>query len=330
MSETLPKTTPEAASEIDKLNAMLDAPSYEAASTEPANTAEVEDSRELSPTGSLLSRAADRINSLSDTLHQRALDKAHGEALEEYKERDYNGYIDQLSATKDSDNNSEEAREYTANELSKEERRADREARRDAAKEKIRGFGISALRRLKATGEITLGLTLIGAEKAKDTAYAAKDIAAETVAAGAQAVKNGAEAVATTAKDAAQRGLEATSEKISDTWAAAEELAGKAGAKAEVMINNGIESATYTVEAAKQAVEYRRQAAVKKKEEALTRKYARHARWFNLKRDARARAEEFIDDTQEKAEDAKRAVKIRTSAGRRALLAYREAVDVHK
>lgn len=64
----------------------------------------------------------------------------------------------------------------------------------------------------------------------------------------------------------------------------AEEIAGKAGRKMEGAIETGIHSAAETIESAKEARSYQRQAAKDRKERALERKYERHAKIMQRRR----------------------------------------------
>ena len=85
MSETITPTTlhghEDRESEIAKLEAMFNAEPAQEVNT--SATAE-EDNRELSPTASLVMRAATRISAF---LERRAMNKAHGEALQEDRAR---------------------------------------------------------------------------------------------------------------------------------------------------------------------------------------------------------------------------------------------------
>ena len=201
----------------------------------------------VSPFGTKLVLAASRINSL---LESRLANKADKEQLAENRERSlelqneaYNTYQPNLTNTKNHEEGLRMNKRFDA--------RAARQEKLDQAKSKVRGFGRSALNKLKDAGLIGLGVTIAGASKSKELATEASQKTKDSIASGIDK---------------------------------AEELAGKAGQKMEGAIESGINTVSSTVEGAKEARNYRREAAVARKEQALNRKYERHAKIMKRRR----------------------------------------------
>ena len=205
------------------------------------------DERNPSRFGAMFISAANRINK---RLEQRAINKAHREALVEDSERTvelqndaYGTYLSNIDYSSDH----EEA-------LGMNERfdaKAARQEKIDQTKSKLRAIGRSTLDRLKDAGLISLGMTIAGASKSKELAGKASQQAKQSVSTGMNR---------------------------------AEELAGKAGQKMEGAIESGINAVSGTIESAKEAMDHRRQAATVRKEQALNRKYERHAKVMKRRR----------------------------------------------
>ena len=125
----------------------------------------IPDSRETSPTGSFIMRAATRM---SNFLEQRAINKSHTEALVDHREVDTNGYIDHMAKLADSTKNPEAA-EYAKSQLNKEYARADREEMLENAHQKITDIGSTALVFAKDKGLIALGAgVMLGQDVKRD------------------------------------------------------------------------------------------------------------------------------------------------------------------
>lgn len=90
---------------IGTLNEMMDSP------------AETRDNRHPSPTGHALERTAQFLQERADRLQNRAVNKAHEEALNEYQSRDREGYADHMQALSSAANPNDEQREYATNRL---------------------------------------------------------------------------------------------------------------------------------------------------------------------------------------------------------------------
>lgn len=168
-------------------------PLYDQLQSEQSATVESKaDTREVSPTGTSIVRAAQRINSL---LEQRAINKAHGEALKEYHDRDHSDYIDHLASLKDSEEVTPMARATAEMALNNEYRKADREEMIEKAKNKLRGFGSSALTRLKNAGRLTIGLPGAVVEAGINGAKRANEAMGDAVMAGLEKTEAGMDAV---------------------------------------------------------------------------------------------------------------------------------------
>lgn len=279
-----------------------------------------EDTRgELSPTGSLLLRAATRINNF---LERRAIKKAHGEALKENRSRATEAQTDAFASYEDNiqttaDRETAEAQEDadwdTAHRMNEKfDARTARQERMEAAKDRVRGAGRAAL-------EFTIGAGVLGAEYAVNTAKSG----AETLSAGAQAGMN-----------------------------KAEELASKAGAQMEAGVDASIAAMTNALETGKQKIASGRETLsdmiasvrerlVRRKEAALTRKYERHARrmqrreaWKQYKSDVKdgfVETKDAVKDAaKEKVEKTKWNARAARTAGRAALLTFHETRDALK
>lgn len=301
MTETqhrpMSETPDQRSSEIETLNKMFNAP--EASTSETADNSG--ETREISPLGSTLVRAAERVSSI---LEARAINKAHGEALKEYRDRDHSDYVDHIASLAESTEATPMAQVSAQMALEREYRIADREQLIADAKDKLRGFGNSALRRLKSAGLIGLGIGIIGAEAGAKSAKKGAELASEGARFAGKTVKTNAEVAAAVGKHYVGEKVENAKEKVTATWDKAEAAAGRAGARMESAIDNGIDKVTGTIEAAKEALEYRRQAAIKRKEAALTRKYERHAGWMKLKR----KSVETVDRARELTVEQKRKI----------------------
>jgi hypothetical protein len=155
------------------------------------DTETVVDTREVSPTGSKVVRAAERINAF---LERRAINKAHGQANKENAQRDkaaqdeaYDSYSDNIATTADRESLEADwaaADDARMNELhaeaNKENKNIDKAARKaerdqaiERAKEKLRGFGARALNVAKAGGNLVLGAGILTGEAAARGAQAA-------------------------------------------------------------------------------------------------------------------------------------------------------------
>lgn len=172
------------------LEAMYEATSYSAkeeAAVE-TQTEQANDTREVSPAGATLVRTAQRINVL---LERHAMNKTHGEALKEYRDRDHSGYIDHVDRLKDSEEATPMARATAEMALDSEYRKADREEMLEKAKSKVRGFGSSTLTRLKNAGLITVGLPVIAVEAGIKGAKRANEVMGDAVMTGFEKVEAG-------------------------------------------------------------------------------------------------------------------------------------------
>jgi len=150
------------------------------------------DTREVSPVGATLVRAAQRVN---DLLEQRAINKAHGQALKEYRDRDHSGYVDHIADLKDSEEATPMARATAEMALDGEYRKADREEMIEKAKNKVRGLGSSALSRLKIAGRLTLALPGAAVEATVNNAKRANEAMGDAVMKGFEKVEDGMDAV---------------------------------------------------------------------------------------------------------------------------------------
>ena len=199
------------------------------------------DERSPSRFGAMFISAANRINK---RLEQRAINKAHREALVEDSERTVELQNDTYATYQSNiDYSSDHEEALGMNERF--DAKAARQEKLDQTKSKLRAIGRSTLDRLKDAGVISLGMTIAGASKSKELAGKASQQAKQSVSTGMNR---------------------------------AEELAGKAGQKMEGAIESGINAVSGTIESAKEAMDHRRQAATARKEQALNRKYERHAK----------------------------------------------------
>lgn len=164
---------------------------YEVASPEETPEQTI-DPREISSTGASIVRAAQRINNL---LERRAINKAHGEALDEYRDRDHSGYIDHLANMKDSQEATPVARATAEMALEAEHRRADRKEMADKAKTMLRGFGSSALAHLKNAGRVTVSLPAAAAEASVNGVKRANEAMGDAVMAGFEKAEAGMDVV---------------------------------------------------------------------------------------------------------------------------------------
>ena len=115
------------------------------------------ENREVSPTGSGLLRAASRINAI---LERRAVNKAHGQALKEYRERDHDAYMDHIGGMRDSQNVSLAANEYATRTARREHLITDIKDIPDNIRRKVVGVGRAGI-------AIALGAGLAGANSAQ-------------------------------------------------------------------------------------------------------------------------------------------------------------------
>ncbi len=249
MTELLsrPESQPENTPDASILQEMYDTPAHEQNETNG-------DTREVSPLGSGLVRAANRMNAI---LEQRAINKAHGEALKEYRDRDYDGYIGHLANVADSPEATPLAKASAEMAVEREWRREDREKMVNEMTVKVKGFGRSALSRLKSAGLVTLGLSIMGAEA---TGRGAK----KTVEAGSATVDSARETIAdyrNSRRQAAERKAEAAATAKYERHAAKVQ---KKNEKAQVK---------------QERVDARLEAARQRKEAAQARKAERHAKW---------------------------------------------------
>ena len=162
----------------------------QAASVESSN-----DTRAVSPTGATLVRAAQRINGL---LERRAIDnKAHGDALKEYRDRDHSGYVDHIADLKESEEATPMARATAEMALDSEYRKADREAMVEKAKNKVRGFGTSALSRLKNAGRLAVELPVVALEAGANGVKRANEAMGDATMKGFEKIETGMDTVGT-------------------------------------------------------------------------------------------------------------------------------------
>lgn len=111
----------------------------------------------MSPTGSRLLRAASRISAI---LERRAINKAHSEALKEYRKRDYDDYMDHIGGMRGSQNVSLAANTYATRTARREHLITDIKDIPDSIHRKVAGVGRAGI-------AIALGAGLAGANSAQ-------------------------------------------------------------------------------------------------------------------------------------------------------------------
>ena len=223
------------------------------------------DTREVSPTGSKLVRAANRINTLLET---RVVNKAHGEALRENKLHDavkqdeaYASYESNVERSNDID------QAYAIDDIYN--KNAARSERLEASKERVKKFGRNALSRLQNAALISLGLGIMGAE------------------AGYKGAKKGVEAT--------KSGTKAFGEKAGDGMMAA-------GRKLENGMDSFANSVTSVKENVSDNREARKQAATRKAEKAATQKRERHENKMKNKNEKAQAKQDRVNEAKERAE----------------------------
>lgn len=195
-AETIPPYSPQEMSPLDKgtpYSPDASSPIYDEVQAELQTAPElINDTREVSSTGTSIVRAAQRIHNL---LERRAINSAHSEALKEYRDRDHSDYIDHLANLKDSQEATPMARATAEMALEGEYRKADREEMIEKAKNKVRGFGSSALTRLKNAGRLTVGLPVTAVEAGIKGAKRANEAMGDAVMAGFEKAEASMDAV---------------------------------------------------------------------------------------------------------------------------------------
>lgn len=197
-TETLPRDRSNVDSDVDSKRypeAFFESDDAEDV-TAPIDT--LEDNREVSPTGSRIQRAANRI---SNFLEKRAIDKAHGDALLEDENRPvdiqdnaYATYADNLTYTKV----------------------AARNERNEAIKQRLRDIGERGLTYLRAGGEIALGAGIIGAEATARSVKSAGETTALGAMYGVDRLKSAAETTTLSSMYAAESAKDKAGEYIGD------------------------------------------------------------------------------------------------------------------
>lgn len=248
---------------------------------------------ELSPTGSMLIGAATRINGI---LERRAVNKAHDEALKEYRERDYNGYVDHLGSLEDSSEVSPAAKASARMALDREYLKADIQEKLDKAKDKVRGFGRSALSRLKGAGLITAGLGIMSAEATGRSVKKASEATKTGTIKFGEKVGDGF----ITGLKKVEAGMDSAGETVADIRSARRQAADR---KADAV-------ATQEAIAHAEKIKTQREkeaARQERREAALARKNVRHAKWASRReavkqgfvdvKDATVKGAKFAKDT---------------------------------
>lgn len=275
-----------AANKTTPLDELLDQDSQledDADTSAETQAVEIEDTREVSPLASRIEAATNRVITLLETgkesakgyLNNRAINKAHGEALAEDNRRTQEAQDEAFASYEDNIARSEEIDEAydmndkfdqeAAHQQARAEKIAEREQKIQDAKENIAGFGRATLTHLKTAGFFTLGLGVLTAE------------------AGGRAVKRGAEATA----DALSPMVEYTKSAYIDGKRKAEERKEtRATAKAEARHER--EEAEKNARLEREKTERERvdrmiEAAKKKALLAIARKAERRAKWISVK-----------------------------------------------
>ena len=147
---------------------------------------------ELSPTASLLRHATDRV---ANALEKRAVNKAHGRALKEYKLRDEPDYTDHLESLTESDEAEPEAKEWAQSTLDSDRRKLDNKEMLGNAKDKVQSFGRAALLVTLGTGIALDKAAGRGVKKSyemtKDTASSFNDKTGDLMMAGGEKLNQG-------------------------------------------------------------------------------------------------------------------------------------------
>ena len=247
---------------------------------------------EFTPDHRETSRAANTLGRIANFLEQRAINKAHKNALKEYRAVDNFGYTDHISNLAESGDASQQFTGQTL--LDKEHRRADRQKFVDntiesavdtieAAKNMARTTGETALKIAQASGDIALGISFL------------------TVEATAKGAVNTYRAGANLAETGALKAMYA-SEKIKDT--------------AIDLIETGRLKGMYAAEATKEGL-YDAKEAIRTKLDDLSnaakqRRQARRDRWS-------ARKDTFLGFVDSAKETGKDTIDATAEKGRRAL-----------
>lgn len=121
------------------------------------------ETREVSPFAVRIRNAAERFATILET---RAVNRAHDEALKEYRDRDHSAYVDHVAGLA-ADGETSGVRHANKALLRKEERRSDREELIEGATLQLRALGGLALDKTKDAGDIALGIGVLGYEKAE-------------------------------------------------------------------------------------------------------------------------------------------------------------------
>lgn len=332
---------PEAPIDPDELQAMFDAESPVAEQT---NESAV-DTREVSPTGSSIVRAATRINSV---LERRAINKAHSEALKEYRSIDNAGYVDHIASLAESEEVSPMAQASAQMALEREHRIADTKEFFDTSKENVSKLGRSALKSLKSAGMITLGLGVLGAEAAGRGAKRTAEMTGDGMMAGFAKAEAGMDRVGNKILETKadikssyqtyqfNRETKANQKQFQKEYAKEVKAFDKATAK-----EAKIQAKQDKIDIKEAAREDRRFERSMHKKAALERRNARRARWSasfdTLKATAVSGIEsskDFVTDTTDKAretaERAKQKARITRTAGRMALATYRDTKEAFR
>lgn len=320
--------------ELPKTDAEADDPVIEQLEGQFTPENDTTDDRELSPFGEKIAAAADRVKT---RLENRAITKAHGEALKEDQQRTIDAQNEAFASYEGNIAYSQDVDEaYRIND--KFDARAARREKIDDAKDKVRGAGRRALGFLKNAGMLTLGAGVLageyGARKAKSGAETASLYALETKDYLASGVKSGVESAALGALYAKDK----VAEKASTAMDKTEQFAGKVGAKMEAGVETSIAAVSNAVESGKQwvadnkemagdMVQSIRERLARRKEAALGRKYARHAKWMRIKQTMRDRISDVKDASRERVEKTKWNARATRTAGRIALQGFKETRD---
>lgn len=224
-----------------------------AANAENQNSTQLEASTEterpaLSPMAARIRKAANRV---SGFLEKRAINKAHTDALAEYRTEHNADYTDHVANMAESVNHLGEpieAQFFAKRALKTEHDIADREERIEKAKETVQKIGRAA----RTAKYVSTGLATMTGEAAKS---------------------------------GANKAVEAISAQSTTVMNKGELVAGKVGQKLESGIESGISMATgafettrNTFQSLKEWQEVNKQKAARNKETALARKYERYAK----------------------------------------------------
>ena len=307
--ETFPETAPsvEPSASVEQLEDMFNLPETDS-----------QDKRELSPTGSRLDRLSNTIGRVADLFNDRALNRAHGKALEEDESR-----------TQDAQ--SEAYDSYDTNiKFSKQRARYDRmdafdvklnngvdslEQKLDQASNFVKGIGRTALQGAIEAGVITLGLGQLAGEAVKNGAVSAIETSKDQAETGALKAMYGVDKLKDQVETGALKAMDGmdTMKDNLETSALGAMYAADRGREA---VTNAVESIRTKISAKAEAAQLRRD--------------ARRTRWSAKRTAFGKRVGGRIDSTKEAGREAIGRDHAARAAGSAALAAIRSAGTVGK